>query len=149
MNQNPPPVWFPIAFAIGWCVILYGISVIGGWRHLAKRFRCSTPIIGTTWQLQSAGVRHYWYSNYGSCIKVIANEDGIGLSVLLPFRIGHPPMFIAWSEILVSQVKRFIFFKRVRLTFPKEPSIWIEISPKLAEKIQQAICHEWFPETGE
>jgi hypothetical protein len=95
MNANPPPAWMPylivIAFPVLWCAVLYIISVIGGWRQLAKRFRCSTPVTGTTWWFQSAGICQFQESHYGSCLKVIANESGIRLSLLFLFRFGHPP----------------------------------------------------------
>jgi hypothetical protein len=46
------------------------------------------------------------------------------------------------------QVRRFIFFNRVRFTFPDEPAVWIEITPRLAAKIQKAIACDWFSDAG-
>jgi hypothetical protein len=140
------PILFVFVFPIFWCLVLYVISIIGGWRQLARRFRQSIPVVGTTWRFQSAGIHQYLESSYGSCLNVTANEDGIGLSVLILLRFGHPPLFMPWSEILVSQVRRLLFLKRVRLTFPEEPSVWIEINARLATKIQVALGQQWFTE---
>ncbi len=152
MNPNPLLTWTPalfmVVFPIFWCAVLYAIASAGGWRQLAKRYRCSAAIFGTVWRFQSATVHNFADSNYGGCVKVTANEEGIGLSVFFPFRVGHPPLFIPWSEILVSELRRFIFFDRVRFTFPGEPSIWIEISSNLAAKIQTALGCDWFPDVG-
>ncbi len=41
-------------------------------------------------------------------------------------------------------MRRFFFFNWVRLTITEEPSIWIEITEKLAGKIQKTLGQEWF-----
>ena len=153
MNPNAPPAWLPaffvVVFPIFWCLILYLISFIGGWRQLARRYRCSEPISGTVWRFQSAAMHSFTEANYGSRLKVIANEEGMGLAVFFPFRVAHPPLFIPWSEMLVNDTRRWIFFKRVRFTFPDQPSLWFEISPRLAAKIQKAIGLDWFADAGQ
>lgn len=152
MNPNPPPD-FPFAlFAVGFPAFFATISLVfsmlGGWGKLAQRYKRVTPITGTTWWLQSAGIRRYVEVNYGNCLIVTVNDEGIGLSVLFPFRLGHPPLFIPWSEVLVAQVRRFFLFNRVRLTFPEEASVRIDMNTKLAERIQKAIGHSWFEGGG-
>lgn len=148
--MNPPPeLLFPlmlVGFVAFFNVIVLLISVIGGWGRLAERYRRQSSIAGTTWWLQSASVHGVAEVNYGSCLTVTVNDEGIGLSVLFPFRLGNPPLFIPWADIQVIQVRRWFFFNRVRLTIVDEPSLWIEISPRLADKIQQAIGQEWFDE---
>jgi len=86
--------------------------------------------------------------SYNGILKLTANEEGVGFSIFFPFRFGHPPLFIPWSDMQVSQVRRFIFFNRVRFTFPDEPAVWIEITPKLAAKIQKAIACDWFADAS-
>jgi hypothetical protein len=138
------PAILAVGFPIFWCAIVYWISLVGGWRQLARRYRTSSPISGTTWRFRSAAMHNWSESSYNSCLKLTANEEGLGLSVFFPFRFGHPPLFIPWSDMLVSQVRRVIFFNRVRFTFPDQPAIWIDITPRLAAKIQKAIACDWF-----
>lgn len=151
MNPNPPPAWFgyvfPAAFAAFWCLISWLISFVGGWSRLANRYRCREAVVGTEWRFQSAEMRRFAPGNYGSCLRILANQDGIGFSVLFPFRIGHPPLFFPWSEIMVEQKTVLFFFKRVRFTFPLEPTVSIVVSDRLAEKIQRAIGQNWFDES--
>ncbi len=153
MKGFVPPEWvqilFPIFFAAVWCLACLQISWASGWRQLAKRYRCSDPVSGKTWRFQSAGMRHHTPTNYGSCVKVTANESGIWLSVFFPFRLGHPPLFLPWSEFHAAQILRFYFFKRVRLTFPQEPLVYVELSRNLAWKIEEAIGRQWFEEANE
>jgi hypothetical protein len=153
MNPNPLPPWigyaFLPAFAALWCFICWLISIIGGWSQLANRYRCRDRIVGTAWSFQSADVRGMFLpTGYGGCLRVVANHDGIGFSVLFPFRVGHPPLFFPWSEIMVAQKTVFFVFKRVRFTFPLEPTVSILVTNRLAEKIQLAIGENWFDETA-
>jgi hypothetical protein len=77
-----------------------------------------------------------------------ANDEGIGLAVLWPFRLGHPPLFIPWSEMNMSQVNWLYLFPLVRFDFEQEPSVALFIEPKLARKIQEAIGQSWFQKIG-
>jgi hypothetical protein len=153
MNPHPPQDWrlgvfFAIVFPVFWCCICYLLSVTGGWWRLARRFRAKTPVAGTTWWFRYAEMHYYAGCFYRHCLNVTANADGIGLSLPFLFRPGHPPLFIPWSEILVSRTRRFIFLNRVHFAFPEEPSVWLELSPRLASKIQVAIGQDWFPDLG-
>ncbi len=150
MNPNAPPEWLAalfIPFFVGmWVSVCFLLSLIGGWRKLARRYRSPGAIEGTKWRNQSAELRGYFKSSYGNCLTVVANEAGLGVSILFLFRVGHPPLFIPWTEISVNQETRFFFFKGVRLTFSSEPSVSIWILNRLAIKIQAAVGQDWFEE---
>ena len=77
-------------------------------------------------------------SHYGASLIVGANREGLHLSVLLPFRIGHPPVFIPWPDISMREQKGRLFSARVELTFQKVPNLSMRIQPGLARKIQAA-----------
>jgi len=139
---------FVLAFAGLWSFVLWLISILGGWSKLANQFRRRESVTGTTWWFQSAELRRFAPGNYGSCLRIVANQDGIGFSVLFPFRICHPPLFFPWSDILVEQKMVFFIFKRVRFTFPLEPTVSIVVTNRLAEKIQRAIGQNWFDEAA-
>jgi hypothetical protein len=143
-------VAFFVAFAGLWCFICLLISTLSGWRLLAGIHRCAAPVEGKRWRFQSAGMHRFRLmpANYGGCLTVIANDEGIGLSVLWPFRLGHPPLFIPWSEMNLSQVNWLYLFPLVRCDFVQEPSVALFIEPKLARRIQEAIGRCWFQEIG-
>jgi hypothetical protein len=44
----------------------------------------------------------------------------------------------------VSRLRRFYFFRRIRFTIADDPKLWIEIRPRLANKIRQALDVDWF-----
>ncbi len=121
------------AFALLWVATCRLVAVLSGWRALAARYPAAGPAIGTSWHFQSAVLRRYRYllSNYGNCLHVTVNAEGLGLAVLWLLQAGHPPLWIPWSELLVSEDRLWYFIKCVRVTFPAEPSVslWIQPSP--------------------
>ena len=79
-----------------------------------------------------------WTSHYGSCLNVGADPAGVKISVLFPFRPGHPPLLIPWSEISVASRRKFLFIRRVKLLLGREEQIPFVISGGLADRIQAA-----------
>ena len=70
-------------------------------------------------------------TNYGNCVTVKANPLGLGFSVPFLFRIGHPPLLIAWSDITTHRVRRRRFFPSlIELRFRLEPSIPVRVNNK-------------------
>jgi hypothetical protein len=67
------------------------------------------------------------------------NPNGIYLSVLFIFRIGHPPLFIPWPDVSMREKRFLIFFKQVELWFSKCPSIPVVISRRLMNRISDAL----------
>ena len=153
MKANALSPWFvaifPFWFGGIWVGVCFMVSMIGGWKRLAIHYRRTSSIAGTTYWFQSAGMRLRMTANYGSCLIVTANDEGIGLSILLPWRIAHPPLFIPWSDILANQEPWLFFFKRVRLTFSLEPSVVMWFNTRLAKRIQAAVGRDWFQEIDE
>lgn len=148
MNQNAPPAWFFATFpywfgglGAGICLL---IATVGGWRRLAVHYRRTSLIAGTTYWFQSAAMRRWITASYGNCLVVTVNDEGIGLSIIFLWRLGHPPLFIPWPDILANQERWLFFFKRVRLSFSLEPSVRMWISTRLARKIQAAVGRDWF-----
>jgi hypothetical protein len=77
--------------------------------------------------------------NYGSCVNVGVNQNGLYLSVVFLFRLGHPPLFIPWPDISATKKRGFFFFKLVELRFAKCPRIPFVISQRLMDKISDAL----------
>ena len=110
-----PPYWFPIFFVAFWCAICALIAFIGGWQSLARRYRGepTTVIDQVTFGSGQLGVLR---ANYNNCLSVTVGPGGVGLKVLLPFRILHPSLLVPWSEIAACERWRtFGLFDRTRL----------------------------------
>jgi hypothetical protein len=136
-----------VAFVGLWCIICRLIAGMSGWGLLARAYECSSPPDGVRLRFQSAGMRRYFNSNYGGCLSIVVNEEGLGLSVFWPFRIGHPPLFIPWFQISIHQEKRLRVFTVVRFDFKDEPRVAMLITPGLMRKLNDAIGRTTLVET--
>lgn len=76
--------------------VMLAVSALGGWQRLAARYRAADPPRGERFSLQSGFLG--WVS-YGSCLTIHVSAEGLRLAVMFPFRAGHAPLFIPWSEM--------------------------------------------------
>jgi hypothetical protein len=64
------------------------------------------------------------------------------LSVLFPFRIGHPPIFIPWTDITAVR-ETWYFFPVVLLTLAKVPGVPIRLNEATAQAIARQAGNAW------
>lgn len=130
------PDWFgnlfPIFFIAMWVSISFLLAAMGGWNVLAKHYSARTSFLGELFWFCSGKLGGL--VNYGSCLTLGSNSQGLHLSVLFPFRIGHPPLFIPWSDIVACSKKGW-FFHTVDLEFSKSPGNTLRIFRGTAEKL--------------
>lgn len=75
------------------------------------------------------------WTNYNNCLVVGANKYGLYIAVLPIFRVGHPPLFIPWTEISTEAGSRRLFGDFVKFKFAKQPDVPVIFSKKLAARI--------------
>jgi hypothetical protein len=119
-----------------WCIVCFVVSLFSGWFALSGRFRQQSEPYGDT---RSAGPFFYaiymrFWGHYSSVIRMTAAEDALYLSVLLPFRPGHPPLRIPWSEIQFSRTRR-LWRQYVVLALGNQERIPFRISERMARKL--------------
>jgi len=119
-----------------WCGILYFISFLTGWHALTRRFRAEAVPYG---DIKSAGPLFYtiymrYWEHYSSAVRLTAAADALYASILLPFRIGHPPLRIPWNEIQFGRAQRFMF-RYVELKLGNEEKIPVRISLRMARNL--------------
>ncbi|PSH03030.1 MAG: hypothetical protein CXZ00_14405 [Acidobacteria bacterium] len=132
----------PIYIFALFCSILFLVSRLSGWAALARRFSSTEPFCGETWRWQSARFR--FSSNFNNCLTVGANEQALYFSVIIPFRLFHPPLTIPWQEIEVETGKVFFgFYDTARLRIGTEERITVRIYGKLVNRVRQAAGPAW------
>jgi len=132
------PYWsillIPLVIAV-YCSGLYLNGLSSGWYALSKRFRAQSKFLG---QLKST--RPYFnvcmknWDDYSGIIRIAAEEDSLYLSVVFPYRIGHPPLRIPWTEIQFGKTK-FLWRRYVVLTLGDQEHIPMRISERMARKL--------------
>ena len=101
------PVWAwpianPIGFALWWCFLMWAIAHVFGWSSLARHYRAADRFTGKLRHFRSGKIG---WSNYSGCLTVGANSEGLYLAVIFLFRVGHPPLFIPWTDIVAAHGK--------------------------------------------
>ena len=124
-----------VLFAALWATICVVLSRSGGWHALASHYRATTPFLGTRLRFRSAQLGGW--VGYNGSLTVGANREGLYLAVWPIFRIGHPPLFVPWSDGRASAEKRWVF-EIAALRFAAEPAALLRISRRLAERLGQA-----------
>lgn len=121
-------------------MISFIISRISGWTSLAEIYRYTDPFNGSRWRFQSAGMR--WMMSYNNCLTIGLNERGLYLSIFFIFRFGHPPIFIPWNDISITN-KKGLFFKYIEFRFRRFPFLFLRINKRLAERISHSASSSW------
>jgi hypothetical protein len=87
------------------------------------------------------------FGSYGNCVNFGADETGLYMAVFRPFRLGHPPLFIPWSEVRVATQSQGLIFKSRKLFLGRQELIPLLVRSSLAEKLQEAAGKSWPVET--
>jgi hypothetical protein len=134
-NQLEPfsvPLYI-LGFIALWICVCKLISVFGGWKTLSQDYQANSAFDGQKLWFKSVGMRRW--TNYSNCITLGVNKYGFYISILPIFRIGHPPLFIPWTDISTEDGNRRLFFKIVIFKFAKQPDVPMVFSKRLAERI--------------
>ena len=125
-----------------WCGVCYVIGNVGGWQRLATAFQATgeEPITTTQW-CQSGCFGGAFGTRYSNMLFLGLSPAGLRLSVLLPFRAGHPPLFIPWEAFEIVEKKK-VFFSAHYVTTVVLPNGEHDVrfrfrSSKLAQAITQ------------
>ncbi|MBX3436055.1 MAG: hypothetical protein KF861_01085 [Planctomycetaceae bacterium] len=108
MNETLVIAVAAVVFSLLWVAILLAAAQLGGWAALAEHFRSDHRPLGKPHYLCSGS---FGRMNYGFCLTIGVSDDGLSLSVLPFFRVGHPPLLIPWREFHSTRVRRLLFFR--------------------------------------
>ncbi|TWU27913.1 hypothetical protein Poly41_70530 [Novipirellula artificiosorum] len=108
-NLIPPIMilFFIVLFPLMWCDISLLIAFLSGWSRLAERYRYDARIECEFFSFQSGKMGGV---DFNSCLILGVSERGLLMSMLLPFRIGHPQLLIPWSDFHDVQENRSPIF---------------------------------------
>ena len=97
------PVLVVPAFITLWCGVSLLLSKLGGWSSLAARFPATSTPFGEKFTFAAAKIGGVRYRGVLTAVKA---EQGLFLSVFAPWRLGHPPILIPWTELKNPQPKK-------------------------------------------
>ena len=91
-------VAFPFVFAAFWSFVCGVLGLASGWQGLAGRFRAPGPAP------RPVATAHALFGtlglvSYRGVLNLDGSAAGLGLSVMVLFRPGHPPLRVPWEEV--------------------------------------------------
>lgn len=132
MNVDPLTTSLLGLFVFLWVAVGAFLSCISGWAALAEHYRTDDAFAGRRWRFRSARLGR---ANYNGVLTVGANALGLHLSLLFPFRSGHPPLLIPWSDVTSEPSTKRWLMPVVGFRFRRVPSVRLELPDSLAEDI--------------
>jgi len=135
-----------VCFAIFWIALLHVLAWLGGWKALVRRFPDDRTHEGKLFRFQSGAIIPIapidLPFNYGNCLKLRVCPQGIGISIIAPFRFGHEPFFIPWNEFHRAKIKTaFYFFPYFEAEIASPPIVKI-LLPRWVFELQQEGAEE-------
>lgn len=133
----PDWLWsaFPLLFVVIWIVVVQLVSSAGGWRALAETYPAAGEPSSLRLRFRSARMRHG--TNYNGVITFVSSPAGLHLSVFLPFRFGHGPIFVPWTDVSV-ETGRLLFVPTLTFRFARRPEIPLRVQRGLGQKLLRA-----------
>jgi hypothetical protein len=108
--------FFGIFWPIG-CAIL---AKLGGWEAVSKSYPYTGEIPqDNQWSFRSLHIRGI--GAYRQAVTVALDTTGIYFEMFLLFRLFHPPIFVPWEDVFISEARIFIF-PAIKLSFKKAPN---------------------------
>lgn len=97
-------------FALLWLGVTGLLALLSGWVRLASRFAGTPMLEGERFRFVSGALGHRKFPvNYNGCLFVYLSPEGLGLSILFPFRFRSPPLLIPWSAIRAATPRRILW----------------------------------------
>lgn len=98
-----------VAAIVGWFGLCLTLANFGSWNEIARRYPASNAPHGRRFLLESVRLGRTFYP---VCVTIHVCENGVYLSVIAPFRLGHPPIFIPAKVMHHYRTARRIFVRR-------------------------------------
>ncbi|WP_372717288.1 hypothetical protein [Novipirellula sp.] len=128
-----PDLWYRAALLTSiplvWCGISLVLSWSSGWWVLSQRY-AAKPGDGFGDDSNRAYMRtgRIGAIQYHSTLNFVADTRGLRISVFLPFRLGHPPLFVPWSEFDKVRLDDKLFSQRIKMSIGR-PAITRVVFP--------------------
>jgi hypothetical protein len=86
-------------FVAIWLAVSFLLSRVGGWKALSQVYRSQRAVPTGGWVERR--VLLSGRARYKNVLRLTADTEGLYLSVAFPFRLGHPPLFVPWGDLML------------------------------------------------
>ena len=134
------PFYYAIFFLVFWLLLNFIVSRLTGWARIASHYRNVGGFTGKVWRFQTITTRRGMA--YKGNMNVGADSRGLYLSLFFLFRFGHPPVFVPWGDITVTE-KQISKSRMLELRFRKTEDLPVRIFAKLGDRLAEAAGSNW------
>ena len=127
-----------VAMPLMWVSASHLLAHVGGWQRLASLFSTSRPRdpAAASFHFQSSKIGT---TRYKSALRFDVQPDGLRVSVLLPFRPGHPPVLIPYGEIADIERTSWLGFKTYTMTVGAPEVATMTLPHRVVEAMRDAV----------
>lgn len=136
------PYLMPCAVVVFVISLIWFIGFVTGWQRMARLYPMP-PVSPDEKQFRMRSLSFSAINSYNNCVTFGISDMGLSISQMIVFRIGHPPIFIPWEDLLAEKK---VYFKRievVRLVFVSHPKLQLLVSRNLCEQLAEAAGDYW------
>ena len=131
-----------VLFPVIWIAVVWIIGTFSGWRRLAHVCPGQVDIPAEKMiSFQNLGFGRF--TSYNNCVSFGVSDQGLYIRVMVLFRIGHPPIFIPWDNLVFEECKLWKMIPAVRINVVTAPDRVLYIRPALAEKLAAIAGDHW------
>lgn len=131
-----------LGVAFAFVFLPYLMSAVSGWASLAHHYRFRHPFPGPRIHACSLRFGNSLKSNYTLIVTLGANAEGLYLAVFPLFRLGHPKLFIPWTDIQAGH-KNGLIWTWLVFTFEKVPGVVMWMTEDEAKQIAKFANRSW------
>lgn len=126
---------FILYLCLIWSAVIFSLSFISGWRKLQGSFPAQK---GPRLKYSLASGTFRYVVGYHNVLWLRSDRDGLHLAISIAFRLGHPDLFIPWSEIEILPKRRFLFFRTQSFILGRQTRVHLRLKAAEASKLLSA-----------
>jgi hypothetical protein len=134
------PLYYAIFFLSLWLLLNLIVSRLTGFARMAAHYQNAGTFAGKVWRFQTITTR--WGMGYKGCSNVGADSRGLYISFGFLFRLGHPPLFVPWGDIAITE-KQISKSRMLELRFRKTEDLPVRIFAELGASLAEAAGSNW------
>ncbi len=134
------PFYYAIFFLVFWLLLNFIVSRLTGWARITAHYRNAGDFTGKVWRFQTIITR--WGMGYKGSTNVGADSRGLYISFGFLFRFGHPPVFVPWGDITLTE-KQISKSRMLELRFRKTEDLPVRIYADLGDRLAEAAGSNW------
>ncbi len=125
-----------VIFIMLCCCLLWLRPFLSGWRKLAKKYQSSQQPYGKAFHWQSGYIGLMAYNRE---INIRLTREGMFVSVVFLHSLGHPTLFIPWTEIHIGREEWYFWRYTVTIEIGHPPIVTMKLPKKIFDQREVTI----------